>query len=165
MNIMELGAIGELVGGFAVIASLVFVGFQVRHNTRSIRAATFQEAMRDVMTSTDMAISDPEWTRIWFGGLEDLDSLSPDERRRFGLGMVGFWRRIENVVYQTEQGVLERDAWEGLREALKRILSHPGAAAWWRVSDHAFNRSLREFVERELLAPSGVQGNASRQRD
>jgi hypothetical protein len=29
MNIMELGAIGELVGGVAVIASLIYVGLQV----------------------------------------------------------------------------------------------------------------------------------------
>jgi hypothetical protein len=29
MDIMELGAIGELVGGVAVIASPVFVGLQV----------------------------------------------------------------------------------------------------------------------------------------
>ena len=33
MEIMELGAIGELVGGVAVIASLLYVGLQVRQNT------------------------------------------------------------------------------------------------------------------------------------
>ena len=33
MDIMELGAIGELVGGVAVIASLLYVGFQVRQST------------------------------------------------------------------------------------------------------------------------------------
>ncbi len=36
MDIMELGAIGELVGGVAVIASLMYLGVQVRQNTRSI---------------------------------------------------------------------------------------------------------------------------------
>ena len=33
MDIMELGAIGELVGGVAVIASLIYVGLQVRQST------------------------------------------------------------------------------------------------------------------------------------
>ena len=41
MDIIELGAIGELVGGVAVIGTLLFVGFQVRQNTRSIKAARF----------------------------------------------------------------------------------------------------------------------------
>ncbi len=38
MDIMELGAIGELVGGVAVIASLVYVGLQVRQNTRQLQS-------------------------------------------------------------------------------------------------------------------------------
>ena len=32
MDIMELGAIGELVGGVAVVGPLLFVGFQVRQS-------------------------------------------------------------------------------------------------------------------------------------
>ncbi len=34
MDIMELGAIGELVGCVAVVASLVYVGLQVRQSNR-----------------------------------------------------------------------------------------------------------------------------------
>ncbi len=37
MNIMELGAIGELVGGVAVIGSLIYVGLQVRQSTEQTR--------------------------------------------------------------------------------------------------------------------------------
>jgi len=40
MNILELGVIGELVGGIAVVASLLFVGLQIRGNTRTSAAAT-----------------------------------------------------------------------------------------------------------------------------
>jgi hypothetical protein len=34
MDILELGAIGELVGGVAVVGSLLFVGVQIRQGTR-----------------------------------------------------------------------------------------------------------------------------------
>ena len=37
MDILELGAAGELVGGVAVVASLVYVGLQIRHNTAATR--------------------------------------------------------------------------------------------------------------------------------
>ncbi len=37
MDIMELGAIGELVGGVAVTVSLVFVGLQVRRGVADRR--------------------------------------------------------------------------------------------------------------------------------
>ncbi len=39
MDIMELGSIKELVGGAAVVASLIFLGLQVRQNTRSVQNA------------------------------------------------------------------------------------------------------------------------------
>ena len=44
MDIMGLGAIGELVGGVAVIGSLIFVGLQVRGSNHLARAATELEA-------------------------------------------------------------------------------------------------------------------------
>ncbi len=42
MNIMELGAIGELVGGVAVIATLGYLAAQVRHSARASRSASYQ---------------------------------------------------------------------------------------------------------------------------
>ncbi len=36
MNIMELGAVGELVGGVAVIVSLIYVGMQLRHTGKQL---------------------------------------------------------------------------------------------------------------------------------
>ena len=38
MDIMELGAVGELVGGVAVIATLVYLAAQIRQNTRAAMA-------------------------------------------------------------------------------------------------------------------------------
>ena len=55
MNIMELGAIGELVGGVAVIASLLYVGLQVRQSNLDGRA----EAHRAFMTQWNRAAHDP----------------------------------------------------------------------------------------------------------
>ena len=46
MNWEALGAIGELIGAVGVIASLIYVGLQVRQNTRSMRAATYDSLVR-----------------------------------------------------------------------------------------------------------------------
>ena len=44
MSIVELGAIGEFLGAFAVVITLVYLGLQVRHNTTSTRAGTLAYA-------------------------------------------------------------------------------------------------------------------------
>ena len=46
MDIMELGAIGELVGGVAVIASLLYVGLQVRQTNQINRAESVRAFVR-----------------------------------------------------------------------------------------------------------------------
>ena len=56
MDIMELGAIGELVGGLAVIASLVYVGVQVRQNTFAVRASAAQ-AFADSINGMNLVVA------------------------------------------------------------------------------------------------------------
>jgi len=54
MSIMELGALGEFVGAFAVVFSLLYVAFQVRQNTPSINAEMIQsQVAKDHSTSSD----------------------------------------------------------------------------------------------------------------
>jgi hypothetical protein len=36
MTIQELGSLGELVGGFAVIVSLIYLAVQIRQNNRHL---------------------------------------------------------------------------------------------------------------------------------
>jgi hypothetical protein len=152
MNWEALGAIAELLGAVGVVVTLFYLAVQIRQNTKSVRAATFQETMRDVSSLADLTTKDPDLARVYLAGIDDLASLPIEDRVRFGAFMLSFLRRIENLVYQTEQGMLDPDSWEGLREALRRIFAHPGTVAWWTRSQHAFNGPLRRFVERELLS-------------
>ena len=65
MNVMELGAMGELVGGVAVIASLIYVGIQLRHSTTATRAASYH-AIKDSFNEGNLAIAkDPVLCTLW----------------------------------------------------------------------------------------------------
>ena len=44
MNIMELGTIGELMGGVAVLVTLVYLAVQVRQNTNAIKVSSYRSA-------------------------------------------------------------------------------------------------------------------------
>ena len=48
MDLNQLGNLGEFVIGVAVVASLIYVGIQIRQNTRATHAATLQELCRDM---------------------------------------------------------------------------------------------------------------------
>ncbi len=155
MTLDDLGNIGEFVGAIGVIVSLVYLAVQIRRNTSSVRASTFQEAVRDVAILSDLLATDAELARIWSSGLRDLDTLKPDERVRFAAYMLGMFRRLENVVYQTQHGSLDPAYWDGQLSSMRSTLTQPGVAAWWERARGLFSPSFREYVEREIVSGGG----------
>ena len=139
MNWEAMGAIGEVAGAVGVIATLGYLAVQIRQNTSSVRASSFQEAVRDMATASDVLASNAELSRIWRAGLRDLDGLEPDERQQFAAYALGLFRRMENIFFQTRHGTLDAESWEGLLASVGSILSQPGGAEWW-----ARARGLRE---------------------
>ncbi len=45
MSLQDWGAIGELLGGVAIIVSLLYVGLQIKHGNRETRANTLQATL------------------------------------------------------------------------------------------------------------------------
>ena len=82
MNWTALGAIGELVGGVAVIGTLIYLATQVRQNTKinasAIRQSFYDYTTRQMLCGTD----DTEFNEVLAkAGMTD-EELSPSERVR-----------------------------------------------------------------------------------
>ena len=59
MDIMELGAIGEFVGGIVVIGSLIFVGLQVRQSNRLAQAEAVRSYIREYSQNVLTPLAEP----------------------------------------------------------------------------------------------------------
>jgi hypothetical protein len=91
MDIMELGAIGELVGGVAVIASLVYVGLQIRQNTGAMRAASAQNLVTVSTNGHFLLAADNGLAEIIQRGFPHPEGLKDHERSRFNSCLLGFY--------------------------------------------------------------------------
>jgi len=147
-----LGNLGDFLGGIGVVATLLYLASQIRQNTMSIRMSAFLEAQRDVASKLDQISTDPELIRIYFDGNRDFESFSKEDRRRYAAFMTGLFRRYETLLYQTRLGNIDRSEWEGVRAELDYMFKYPGARAWWSAGQISFNRELRDFIDREILA-------------
>lgn len=75
MTLQDLANIGELVGGMAVVLSLVYVGLQIRQNTTAVRSATAR-AVHDNYAAWYINLSgDADLNQIVIKGLKDYSSL------------------------------------------------------------------------------------------
>ena len=107
MSLMEtaqlLGNFGEFVGAFAVVATLVFVGIQVKQSSRAMEesnrlasAAALDESLRQFSQFRRLLAGDAEVARIWVKGRNGDDLNEIDSQRFFALA-----REYHNIMRNT----------------------------------------------------------------
>ena len=154
-RIQETALIAEIVGGVAVILSLVFVGVQVRRNAAVLGAeAVFEGRDANSKMSRDM-LTNPEFSDIVFRGHNDYTSLTDLEKMRYG-----FW--VEEVLTHrmtawnyAEQGLLDEEEVESWQSATCVFLQYPGARIVWDQGEPWFRADFRAAVERICFGNEG----------
>ena len=146
MDIMELGAIGELVGGVAVIGSMLYIGFQIRQSTALARAS----AQREINASFQNAIGQlRQERRIYQRGCVDFDAMSHEDQLCFDLTVAPMINHLDQVVRMHQQGLETEDNVDAYGAICLAILQAPGARSFpvGRMAARSFSRG-RPTAER-----------------
>ncbi len=152
MDIMELGAIGEMIGGIAVLVTLIYLAVQVRNSAREQSASSTWEATRE-MGAVLQAIGDTDSNaEIWLQGVREFEALSAAGRLRFSAIAGHFFRLGEQIYYQNRAGSIDPELWSGFRSQISDTAAYPGVQAWWQTRSNWFGEHFRSFVESHMAA-------------
>lgn len=143
MTIIELGALGELLGAIGVIITLAYLAVQIKQNTHSINenkrlalAQTYQmraDALQGMLVQA--AVSEKLGPLIFklttFGyptDLSSLDRITDEERGIFRQWQIAQQTHWDNMFYQYQQGYLDEEYYrDAFRERVRRL------APTWRA--------------------------------
>ena len=155
MELAELGALGALVGGLAVIASLLYVGTQVRESRKTAEAANNQ-AQADAHAAYLTAIAnDPVLSSAMqklFRQAETSEALTPEEGTRMVPLLHTVFTQFQVGFMSYEQGLI-RHGWRAhLGRALEGWLRAPYVQRWWADQGDVFSSEFRSYVKREIGA-------------
>ncbi len=153
MSLLEWGALGELIGGVAIIISLIYVGLQIRQNTIAQKLSTAHRISEDLADLYLMPAASDDMADIFIRGLTDIDAVEGTDRLRFYGYLHKFFRTNENAHYQFTHGALESQAYEGISEQFRFIASTPGGRVYWQDRRSWYNDNFRDYVE-SLIATS-----------
>ena len=132
MTISELGSIGEFVSAIAVVASLIFVGFELRRSDRTQRVASLQTVMDGCRDRTLMpAFKSAELVDLVARGLTSFEDLSATERRRFNYYMIEQTFQMQKAMELHNHGLMPKidyDAWLFYTASMVKC---PGGLAVW----------------------------------
>ncbi len=149
MNWEALGSVGEIVGAIGVIASLIYLAAQIRQNTRSLRAGTYESLAQATASSNVLLISDPEIARIVEMGLGN-ESLSPEDRPRFEAYLRMSFRRYDSIFLHYRQGTLPTDAWQAYWNSFRRILVSTNVQRFWERRQEDYTPDFQLLVTEEV---------------
>ena len=150
MNWDAIGAVGELLGAVAVVASLGYLAIQVRQNTSSIHATLFDATSR---ASSDLLMRlalDREAMSMVFSGFGNYETLEGEERFRFNFVFIAFFNMYETLYYHRERGMVPEELWQSRIARMHAFLAIEGVAAWWENNRSLFEPRFRDFVNASL---------------
>jgi hypothetical protein len=147
MSLQDLGDIGEFIGAIAVVASLIYLGFQIRQNTKAVRRTAHISTVEAFNHLSTLIAQDPEVARISRTGALDIAELNDDERLRFERLMSILVTNLENLFFQHRDGLLEAERWEAYEAVLRDVISSSSFPIVWQHVRHRMSKSFRTHVE------------------
>ena len=157
MNWDAIGAIGEILGAAAVVASLAYLAIQIRLQNRESRVSTVIQQTEQWNALLANVAQSGEAAAIWARGLRG-DAFEEGERVRFFAIASSLLHIHEGLYLQRLDGRLDDRLWVGFQGRMDDLLATPGLRAFWDVREHWFSREFRDYVTSRMTARVASDG-------
>lgn len=145
----EYALIAEIMSAIAVMISLIFVGLQIRSNTKATQASTFHEiAALDIHLLLSLGAS-KESSRIISTFRENPSALDEEEHNHGFHLFAAEIRHVENLFLQNENKMLSKKNWESRKSLVVGMVLTPGFGALLESPNKQFfDGSFIQYAER-----------------
>ncbi len=150
MTILELGAVGEFIGGVAVVVKLIYLAMQIRQNT-SVNASLIRQNFYDATQRMMLhAVESTEFMELFNRAWSTNDSLTPTEQMQIWRHMQAIFMGYQGFFEQYKSGALPEKDWALVRKILTTfwLLDGKGKTdAWEQMSSgRFFNEDFLEEI-------------------
>ncbi len=149
--------ISQILAVAAIFGSLVFVGLQIRQNTRAVKATSHHAVTDSFNAINNMIANDPKLARRWQVGMAGVERLDEHERVSFEFLQLAYMRIFETLHYQYTNGTLDRKLFDAELKTMKWAVTFPGMQSWWANNPISFSTEFRAFVD-DLIRDAQKEG-------
>lgn len=150
MTLSDLADIGQVIGSVAVVASLIFVGLQIRQNTKANRASTLQ-MNADYWLTYLTTLADSRFGDLYSKGALGREKLDGAQFGSFFFLCRATFMGCENQHYQYRSRLLDEDAYRGYEATIReQIAAFPGVRAMWQLVKHTYGTEFVKFLDMQI---------------
>ncbi len=130
MNWDAIGATGEWAGAIAVVATLLYLGTQIRHSNRQSQAAARYSFLDAYGQITSAMAQSKDASAVYRRGLAG-EALDDDEAMQFQ-EIIAHWLNTWSVMYDLyQEGQLPDNQWFLVRKDILSLFSTTGGRELW----------------------------------
>ncbi len=156
MDLSTLAKIGEALGGLAILLSLIYVGIELRFNTRSNRARTSYEGAHSWAELNSLIMDNPVLAAAVVRSTKENDpAFSDEEIAQLHFAGRSAFERLDGLYYLYRNKQLEAELWEVRVIWARRMLDCPYWRSWWKSERNTSNYSPLFLEELEKAPPDG----------
>jgi len=135
MSIEQLASIGEMIGGIAVVLTLLYLAYETRRNTAIHVASTTSDAYAKWSEWNDKTAATPElvklWARVWEN--ESLKDFSDEERIQITLSLRSLTQLLAAIHQQHQKGLIDDEFWQIHKNYFAAFFQVRCIREWWEM--------------------------------
>jgi len=152
MNWDAIGAVGEILGALAVIATLGYLAVQIRQNTKSLSASIYT-SWADMSSIVHILRAEhPEVFEKAISPGTSSEQLTKREEQIAESICAHMFNQCEAHYLHFISGSIDENIFDAKRRNISWRLRSPFVRQTWeKISEHVYDRRFIEFINNEVL--------------
>ncbi len=160
MSLEQLSYLAQIIGSVGVVVSLLFVGSQIKQNTRALERTEHNSTMEQWTVVRMAILKHRDVAELMTAGLSGERILDAADQLRLEQLLQEFAWASFHIWDRTQRGVFPKGTFEWTSGAfLCRLLRTARGSAWWRSAKHlGFIPAFVTDVDAILAEQGGAVG-------
>ena len=146
-KLSEWASIAEIIGAFAVVISLLYVGVQVNDSASAVRSASANDANVALQNWYMQIGSDQQTSELFYQALTSEKALSHQEEFQFLMMLHGAFLAFQNGYLLAEEGTIDLELREAITAAILGVKELPGTKRYWRQRRSYLHPDFADYVD------------------
>lgn len=146
-KLKEIALFAEIIGGMAILISLIFVGVQFKENAKATRSATATATIASMSSwYSDLGNNQQSSEQLW-KFMTTPDSIPQEQRMQPIFNLHATFLLLQNSYLLVQDDTLDARIQESLAEAIKGASKQPGMILYWQLRRSLFVEEFQVYED------------------
>ena len=131
MSLKKWAYLAEIGSAIAVVASLIYVGYELNQNTNAVRASNWHALLDYAATADLLILENADVASVIVKAESNYDDLTEEEKLRFAMYANNIFNQWNAAYTNQQQGLMEVATWEAFDRSVITFLEIDAYRGFW----------------------------------